>query len=375
MKYVETGFRPLYKNFCYFPLTDTIRGVINGFPGYETATGVLVYGYIDRQCGMTLDVIACARDMGDGKVSFAKPSDTTRSILRIGSLKDAEYSFIAYGDDELANKYKDRIEMISHYDDSDEVMESRKFDFLDEFRNDEHPDDVLVYLVKDGLHLEGCWVRITGLEEKFIVGTLLNEPDQDFGYHMGDTVAFFIQKEKDGKRHLFSDMNPSVELTEADLEDGSMLRSAISKFNEDRNQDNLIDVLELLRDSYVWIPCNAILSEEDQAKLQKRIEETNGNIDSLIGEIFTNEESIRMVPDILQNGEDFFFTVFTSEEAMGEYGNSFSKLQKHFLEAIPLARNNDKKPVGIVIDAFSEPMVIDKELFEVIENMKSRIVK
>ena len=77
-----------------------------------------------------------------------------------------------------------------------------------------------------------------------------------------------------------------------------------------------------------------------------------------------------MVPDILQNGEDFFFPVFTSEEAMGEYGNSFSKLQKHFLEAIPLARNNDKKPVGIVIDAFSEPMVIDKELFEVIENIK-----
>ena len=170
-------------------------------------------------------------------------------------------------------------------------------------------------------------------------------------------------------------MNPSVELTEADLEDGSVLRSAISKFNEDRNQDNLIDVLELLRDSYVWIPCNAILSEEDQAKLEKQIEETNGNIDSLIGEIFTNEESIRMVPDIIQNGEDFFFPVFTSEEAMGEYGNSFSKLQKHFLEAIPLARNNDKKPVGIVIDAFSEPMVIDKELFEVIENMKSRIMK
>lgn len=191
MKYVETGFRPLYKNFCYFPLTDTIRGVINGFPGYETATGVLVYGYIDRECGMTLDVIACARDMGDGKVSFAKPSDTTRSILRIGSLKDAEYSFIAYGDDELANKYKDRIEMISHYDDSDEVMESRKFDFLDEFRNDEHPDDVLVYLVKDGLHLEECWVRITGLEEKFIVGTLLNEPDQDFGYrYKQDSLRF-----------------------------------------------------------------------------------------------------------------------------------------------------------------------------------------
>ena len=34
---------------------------------------------------------------------------------------------------------------------------------------------------------------------------------------------------------------------------------------------------------------------------------------------------------------------------------------------------NEKDIKGIVIDAFTEPMVIDRELFEVIENLKSRL--
>ena len=53
-----------------------------------------------------------------------------------------------------------------------------------------------------------------------------------------------------------------------------------------------------------------------------------------------------MVPDILQNGDNFFFPVFTSEEEMGEYGVHFSKIQQHFLEAMNLARNNEKNVCG-----------------------------
>lgn len=56
---------------------------------------------------------------------------------------------------------------------------------------------------------------------------------------------------------------------------------------------------------------------------------------------------------------------------MGEYGNNFSNIQRHFLEAANLARNNEKNVAGIVINAFSEPFVIPKELFDVIAGMKS----
>lgn len=58
---------------------------------------------------------------------------------------------------------------------------------------------------------------------------------------------------------------------------------------------------------------------------------------------------------------------------MGEYGNKFSKVQKHFLEAVILAKNNKKDLAGIVINAFSESFVLDKELWDLVEKMKSRM--
>ena len=58
---------------------------------------------------------------------------------------------------------------------------------------------------------------------------------------------------------------------------------------------------------------------------------------------------------------------------MGEYGDHFSHVPQPFLEAIALARHNEKDVVGIVINAFSEPFVINRELFEMIEGNRTCI--
>ena len=58
-----------------------------------------------------------------------------------------------------------------------------------------------------------------------------------------------------------------------------------------------------------------------------------------------------------------------------KYGDNFSKIPQNILDIIPLARNNDKEPVGIVLNAFSEPFILDKEVWDIVENMKSRLVK
>ena len=98
-----------------------------------------------------------------------------------------------------------------------------------------------------------------------------------------------------------------------------------------------------------------------------------GDLDSLIGMGFSNQDNIRLIPDILQNGHDYFFPVFTTAEEMGEYGDGFSKIQKHFLEAANLARNNEKNVAGIVINAFSEPFIAPKEMFDIVANMESSV--
>ncbi len=67
--------------------------------------------------------------------------------------------------------------------------------------------------------------------------------------------------------------------------------------------------------------------------------------------------------------------MFSSAEEMGEYGNDYSKIQCHILEAIVKAKNNDKKVKGIVIDPYSERLILPAEMFEVVEKMKSSIEK
>ena len=91
------------------------------------------------------------------------------------------------------------------------------------------------------------------------------------------------------------------------------------------------------------------MSETDNDAVLKMIQEAeaNGGVDTLVGKAITNHDHIRMAPDILQNGEEFFFPVFSTAEEMGKYGKNFSKVQRHFLEAINLARNNEKKVTGI----------------------------
>ena len=166
---------------------------------------------------------------------------------------------------------------------------------------------------------------------------------------------------------------PDDPITPELLEDGTFLKRATEICNRNRTQLNLIKLARILRDSWVWVPCTAIFSEADTEAMNKVVLEAadNNDLDSLVGHTFTSQDEVRMVPDILQNGDDFFFPVFSSDEEMGEYGQQFSKVQRHFLEAANLARNNEKNVKGIVINAFSEPFIIPKELFDVIAGMKS----
>lgn len=169
---------------------------------------------------------------------------------------------------------------------------------------------------------------------------------------------------------------PEDPITEELLKGGEFLKRAISICNRNRTQLNMIKLLRILRDSLVWIPCNVIMSDADNAAMEKMLaeaEESEGGLKSLVGKTITNQDCIRMVPDILQNENDFFFPVFTSAEEMGDYGETFSKVEKHFLESANLARNNEKNVAGIVINAFTESIVIPKELFDIIASMPSSI--
>ena len=146
------------------------------------------------------------------------------------------------------------------------------------------------------------------------------------------------------------------------------LKEVIHAFYEQHTTESLEDVLNKLQESNVWIPCNTILSEADQEYLNQLAEQINegGDPNELIGETIETKDPIRMVPDILQRGTNYFFPVFTTPEEMGDYGTNFSKVEKHFLEAAVLALNNDYPIAAIVVNPFHESVELPREYLETI---------
>ena len=149
------------------------------------------------------------------------------------------------------------------------------------------------------------------------------------------------------------------------------------RFSEvDTAQDGREALKKLREKTYDVMTLDLIMPNADGlAVLEQMVKNANveEDPDALVGEEFTSQDAIRLIPDILKSGENFFFPVFTSAEEMGEYGDHFSKVQKHFLEAMNLAWNNERGVVGIVINAFSAPFVVPREVFAHIADMGSSL--
>ena len=166
-----------------------------------------------------------------------------------------------------------------------------------------------------------------------------------------------------------ADRNWQEEIREK-LEDGSMLKAALEEYQKEPSQRRFSKLLRTLRSSWIWIPGTFIMSEEDQKHFDEMITEKMDDLESLEGTTFVNQDETRFRPDILQNGEEYFFPVFTGSEEMGEYGMHFSTMQRPFTDALILARSKKHDISGIVVNAFTEPFVLRSELFEYMEKLK-----
>lgn len=339
MKYSEHGFRPLYKNYCIYRLNHVIRGALSDCPGIDEADGIMVYGYVDHEAGNTLEILALTKYIDDEKYSFVKVPDEARYFLRIGPLMNDEFQFVDYGEtSNLYQQFQVKVERLFVYDVNENLARTRTISFLDEFRYDKSFDDVKVILHKDGLELEGVWAKIKSLSNGIFRGILLSEPKQDFGVKAGDQIAFFMHESKDKQKSLIADLTTYQPVSAEDLADGKLLKKALLAFNQDKtNKAKLFAVVELLRDSAVYVPYN-----------KKGVD------------LLTNEKDSKP-----------FFPAFSDLIEMWQCEENIIKNKMHFMDAVRKAKNN-KKVAGIVINAYSDAFVVPRSMFELIEKMESR---
>ncbi len=336
MKYTDHGFRPLYKNFCIYPLTGVIKEMLKDQTGIDEATGVMVYGYIDHDNGNRLELVGFANNENERKYTYARFTDDARYTVKIEDVIDEEFIFADYGDSHLYEQFKDKVDPLAEYNVDASLEETRKMTFLDEFRYDKNFDDVKVVLYKEGLGLEGVWARIESLGNGAIMGTLMNEPNQDFGIKAGMPFAFVVHEDEDKKKTLIANMAPRKKYKAEDLADGKVLKSAIVAFNKNKNQFRLFSVLELLRDSKVVVPYN------------------KGGV------------------EILTSKGKPFFPVFSDMIETWVVKDDLEKKEMPFLEALEKAKIKNSV-VGIVVNPYSDAFIIPRALFDMIPGIESRI--
>ena len=193
----EMGFRKLYQQYVYIEYKDKPDVLAQYFAGGEEATGVLAFCYVDHEAGLTYEVLALAKRDGEA-LDFYAGNDDISIMLRYATVAEAE-ALLLPSVLPLLKAYADKVErVVIGYAHSENVAKARQLVNLDPCRHEEYPDDVLVYLVHGDDHIEGCYVRVEGIGEMNLTGTLLNEPEYDFGLHVGDSFDFYLVKNERG---------------------------------------------------------------------------------------------------------------------------------------------------------------------------------
>lgn len=371
MNFNETGFRPFYHHICAMELTDKLRKRLKNCPDIEKATHAVVYGYIDPEKGLMLEVLGAGKQ-APKNFYFKDPYEGRRISIRIEDVSDVPFLWFEKTEPRFNKKYAPRIEKLKQYAVSEDLEKSREFEFLDASREPSFPDDIRVRFQKEGLNPEECWVRLTGLGEHELIGKLLNQPYQDFGVSEGDTVVFFTHKESDETIICVADFEEQ-KLSKEDFEDGTILKGAVADFFKDRNDNTFLFLLAVLRSSRVFVPCEMEISETAHAIL-KQIEAEGKAIESL-----TEEEKKRLnkeisfIPSTLTNDGHEFFPVFSDKKEMEGHLEDCSVMCTPFIHAIEMAKDGGDIVEGIVLNAFTQPFVVDRELFELIRKMDSLI--
>lgn len=344
MKFLVDGFRPLYKNFCVFDMSEVFRNAVAGQQGAEGANSVLTYGYIDHEKGLMLEVLACAFNAEEGRISYIPVDDDKRVTVGIDVVKNQEFVFAGYGDSAASEKFAAKLAKLSVYD-NDKYGQIRAMEWLDEYRHNNFIDDVYVVLNFEGKKSEGVYVRTEEVGDQCIIGTLLQDT-KELGYNKGDRVTFFMEQNASGTGKLISDITPESTVSKDELD--KLLAESIDRFVNEKNQDNMLALLEIVRDSEVIVPCVKVPSKQ-------------------------NPEFMLEIPSIMNSGEKAFLPVFTSESEMEKYDDKFVKVSKNFVDLVKRVLAGTVTLDGIVINAFSQAIVIPKDLFEVAANIKSRL--
>lgn len=150
----------------------------------------------------------------------------------------------------------------------------------------------------------------------------------------------------------------------SELDDGKILRKLIKQFHEDQSVKNEIQILECLRDSYIYMPCDIIICNKDMKKFE------NSNV----GDYIKTEEEIIIRPDSYKLDDEIIMPIFSCKEEMNKcYKTYHDSIKIHFIYAMKKCLE-DEKYYGLTIDVNGYGYGFSKEMFNSILCIPSNVI-
>lgn len=194
----EMNFRDIVDKYLYIDAADMAQKLGSIFEVTDDVTGLLCYGYIDAQAGISFEILCCAVHDTDKKtLKLLHGNDEQSAKIRLAELLEAQAAVLPSEMPRLS-EFKGKVEMVQKAYKADEATEAmRQLTSLDPARIATHPDIVTVYLVR-GDESEAVQVLLKEVREVNIIGTLLSEPQAATGLHKGDEISFFLVRNEKG---------------------------------------------------------------------------------------------------------------------------------------------------------------------------------
>lgn len=172
--------------------------------------------------------------------------------------------------------------------------------------------------------------------------------------------ALFMREEGDAPMAE----NKTEGLSREKLADGNVLVSVKERFRDDMTDENLMELMQLLRDSVLILPMRVIMSAADEERM--RLYDENMKL------VIENE--VQVVPaTVVIEDKNYLFIFSQAEQIPVEYSDTVTLMKAPFPKVYQYLME-DESIDGTVLDPFSEDLELPRELMGAIAQMPSRLI-
>jgi len=193
----NVNFREIHRRLILVKDDRAINDLKSRIHFPENSDSLLMFCYIDTEAGLTFEFL-CTYNSQKNEY-YERDIKELRQIYRKGFFNNCEIEIIP--DNILKSKFLNEYinSIIDNYENDENKIFTRKIKDIDHLRENDFPDDILVYIYKEGLNTERVWVRLSKVENGKLYGLLQNEPNSNFGIHLFNEIKIEIFKDEEGK--------------------------------------------------------------------------------------------------------------------------------------------------------------------------------